>query len=284
MVDKGRPRERLSPILKDDMTMPRNHRLHSIGGLESARIRWREKLSYRRVFSRVEAQLSQKLIADTLLAGYRCEPNPQTGFSPFAFRLHQFISRGDTVYASLEAEDKRYLTLNRQQFVPNDRSRILLPLVFCRECGQEYYCIRRTEDDDDSANYSARELQDRSSLDKSVAGFLFLSADHPWPSGTQEEIDRVPDDWKEETGKGIQIKRSLRKMLPRPVSISKTGQSGGDVLCHFLPAPFRFCLYCGVSHSARTTSNFGKLTSLGTEGRSTATTILSLATVRHLHK
>jgi hypothetical protein len=56
------------------------------------------------------------------------------------------------------------------------------------------------------------------------------------------------------------------------------------VPCHFLPAPFRFCLHCGVSHSSRTTSDFGKLTSLGTEGRSTATTILSLATVRHLHR
>jgi ATP-dependent helicase YprA (DUF1998 family)/very-short-patch-repair endonuclease len=234
--------------------------------------------------SGIDPKVSERLIADTLLAGYRCEPNPQTGFSPFAFRLHQFISRGDTVYASLEGEDKRYLTLNRQQFVPNDRNRILLPLVFCRECGQEYYCVRRTENDNASANYSARELQDRSSFDKSAAGFLFLSAEHPWPSGTEEEIARVPDDWKEETGKGIQIKRSLRKMLPQPVSISTTGQSGGDVLCHFLPAPFRFCLHCGVSHSSRTTSDFGKLTSLGTEGRSTATTILSLATVRHLRK
>src|SRR4051812_41923495 len=119
--------------------------------------------------------------------------------------------------------------LNRQQFVTNDRNRILLPLVFCRERGQEYYCVRRTEDDDASASFSARELQDRSSFDKSAAGFLFLSAERPWPSGTEEEITRVPDDWKEESGRSTQIKRSLRKMLPQPVSISTTGKSGGDV-------------------------------------------------------
>ena len=223
------------------------------------------------------------LIAETLLAGYACEPNPETGFPPFAFRLHQFISRGDTVYASLEDEEKRYLTLNRQQFVPGDRKRILLPLVFCRECGQEYYCVRRM-DDEGSVSFVPRELQDRSSTDNAQAGFLYFSAERPWPSGTEEEIALVPDDWKEETGKGTQIKRALRKFLPQPVSVSTTGQTGAGEIGHFLSSPFRFCLHCRVSYSARTTSDFGKLTSLGTEGRSTATTILSLATVRHLYK
>ncbi len=75
-------------------------------------------------------------IQQGLLAGYECEPQPETGTSPFAFRLHQFISKGDTIYASLEEE--RYLTLQGQQYVPGGRrERVLLPLVFCRECGQE---------------------------------------------------------------------------------------------------------------------------------------------------
>ena len=73
--------------------------------------------------------------AQQLLSSYTCEPNPETGFPVFTFRLHQFISRGDTVYASLEAEAERDLTVHKQQFVPGARGRILLPLVFCRECG-----------------------------------------------------------------------------------------------------------------------------------------------------
>jgi ATP-dependent helicase YprA (DUF1998 family)/very-short-patch-repair endonuclease len=231
----------------------------------------------------VSTERCEGLIADTLLAGYRCEKNPETGFPPFAFRLHQFISRGDTVYASLEDEETRYLTLNRQQFVPGDRQRILLPLVFCRECGQEYYCVRRIEDEG-AASFAARELQDRSGTDKAKAGFLYFSSDRPWPSGTEEEITLAPDDWKEETTKGIQIKRALRKFLPQPVSVATNGRGGAGQSGHFLSSPFRFCLHCRVSYSARTTSDFGKLTSLGTEGRSTATTILSLATVRHLYK
>ena len=33
-------------------------------------------------------------LKEGLLAGYRCEPHPDTGFPVFAFRLHQFIGRG----------------------------------------------------------------------------------------------------------------------------------------------------------------------------------------------
>ncbi len=58
-------------------------------------------------------------IQRTLLAGYECEPIPETDRPPFAFRLHQFITRGDTMYASLEPAGKRYLTLNGQRFVPD---------------------------------------------------------------------------------------------------------------------------------------------------------------------
>ncbi|MFN8188064.1 MAG: DEAD/DEAH box helicase [Gaiellales bacterium] len=40
-------------------------------------------------------------IRDTLLEGHRLD-QPETGFPVFAFRVHQFFSRGETVYASLE--------------------------------------------------------------------------------------------------------------------------------------------------------------------------------------
>jgi hypothetical protein len=51
-------------------------------------------------------------IEQQLMASYACEPNPETGFPVFAFRLHQFISRGDTVYASLASEEQRHVTVH----------------------------------------------------------------------------------------------------------------------------------------------------------------------------
>src|SRR5262249_36881952 len=54
--------------------------------------------------------------------------NPETEYPPlFAFRLHQFITRGDTVWASIEPEHTRAIELRGQQYVPGDRNKILLP-------------------------------------------------------------------------------------------------------------------------------------------------------------
>ncbi|MGH9244903.1 MAG: hypothetical protein ACRD29_11415 [Acidimicrobiales bacterium] len=52
--------------------------------------------------------------------------------------------------------------------------------------------------------------------------------------------------------------------------------------CWWIPAPFRFCLRCGVSYGGRQKNDFQKLATLGSEGRSTATTVPSLSAVRSL--
>ncbi|MEA3266927.1 MAG: helicase-related protein, partial [Candidatus Fermentibacteria bacterium] len=50
----------------------------------------------------------------------------------------------------------------------------------------------------------------------------------------------------------------------------------------FIRSPFRFCPHCGVVYAAQQRSDFAKLASLGTEGRSTATTILALGAIAEL--
>ncbi len=239
-------------------------------------------------------------IQQALLAGYECEPHPETGAAPFAFRLHQFISKGDTIYASLET--KPHLTLQRQQYVPGDRDRVLLPLVFCRECGQEYYCVRLKD-----GQYLPRELNEQQD-DEGKGGFLYYSSDNPWPLDQDAVEERLPDEWLEETRVGFRVRRSRRDDLPRSVRVRGDGVEGdgergdgverdeGDASVpthhpnhprpygdyHFVPAPFRFCLQCGVSYNSRQTDDFAKLASLSSEGRSTATTILSLSAMRCL--
>ncbi len=218
-----------------------------------------------------------------LQASYLCEPHPETRRPPFAFRLHQFISRGDSVYASLEPEADRHLTVQGQRYVPGDRDRALLPLVFCRECGQEYYAVRLA---DEGGFVVPRDLTDRSE-EGGEPGYLHLSSQQPWPSDDAAQLlDRVPDDWVEDHPRlGVRVKKSQEDNLPRRVCVAADGRVTGEgegLLAHFVPSPFRFCLCCGVAYNARQTSDFGKLTALGSEGRSTATSILSLAAVRQL--
>src|SRR5712691_2025622 len=199
-------------------------------------------------------------IQHALLTVYECEPQPETGSPPFAFRLHQFISKGDTMNASLEEE--RYLTLQRQQYVPGDRQRVLLPLVFCRECGQEYYCVRLQ-----SGQFLPRELNDQVD-DEGQAGFLYYSQENPWPIDEDSLKERLPDEWLEEHHKGPRVRRNRRDDLPLPVRVQPDGvlvdsfKSRDNALdCHFIPAPFRFCMHCGVAYGFRQTDDFSKLAS-----------------------
>ncbi len=226
------------------------------------------------------------VIREGLLGGYRCERNPETGFPAFAFRLHQFISRGDTVYATVEPPAGRHVTLQGQQFVPGDRGRVLLPLVFCRECGQEYYAVRaRLEPETGVRRYEPRALNDLQREDGAEAGFLHVDALDPWPSDPVAARDRVPDDWVEEHRGDRRIRPARRDDVPRPVRVGPDARySDAGVDAAFLPAPFRFCLHCGVSYGPRNNADFGKLATLSSEGRSTATTILGLTAIRSLRR
>lgn len=228
-----------------------------------------------------------KAIQERLLTGYTCK-HPQTGFPIFAFRLHQFISRGDTVYASLQNENERYITINGQHYVPNDRRRILFPLTFCRECGQEYYSVYVNEDKDTGMRvFTPRDPTDNfiSEEEGGKAGYLYYSSGNPWPEDELEIMNRLPDDWLENR-KGIQLVRSSRiKDLPRLVNVAPDGKEHRDGLAfHYISVPFRFCMHCGVTYGSRQSSDFAKLATLGSEGRSTATTILTLSAVRHLQQ
>ncbi|MCL4861282.1 MAG: DEAD/DEAH box helicase [Caldilineaceae bacterium] len=229
----------------------------------------------------------QQAIEQTLMAGYNVL-HPDTDFPLFAFRLHQFVSRGDTVYTSLEPPNRRYITTHGQQFVPGDRNRILLPMAFCRECGQEYYTVLRLEDPQNSAvTYLPRDLTDQTGEDNQERGFLYASTANPWPDDLAQAIEqgRLPEDWLENTANGVQVKRASRTRLPLAVRVDPLGQeTAGGAPYHYVRSPFAFCLNCGVAYSSRQRSDFGKLASLSSEGRSTATTVLSLATLHGLRQ
>jgi len=59
--------------------------------------------------------IAQEGHREALLAGYTggTQSQPISGLRFSTAPIHR---RGDTIYASLESEDQRYLTLNRQQF------------------------------------------------------------------------------------------------------------------------------------------------------------------------
>ncbi|MCP3962312.1 MAG: DEAD/DEAH box helicase [bacterium] len=233
----------------------------------------------------VDADLCEGALREILLAGYRLRND--AGQPSFAFRLHQFVAKGEAVYATLAPEAERFITLQAQQYAPEtERQRILLPFAFCRECGQEYYVVRRQQPAGGPATYFPRELSDRFENDDGEPGFLHLDTVDPWPSDAEAVHERLPESWMETKRSGKRVVRKARlDRLPREIFLSPDGEEGsGDLRAHYFRAPFLFCLHCRITYDAHQTSDYGKLATLGSEGRSTATSVLSLAAIRELRR
>ena len=219
-----------------------------------------------------------------LLAGSRTM-HPLGGRPLFAFRLHQFISKGDNIYASLEPETKRHLTGQYQTCVPGNPDKTLLPLGFCRECGQEYYVVARVERRG-IATYVPRTDRDASGGDR-ITGYLYVSADLPWPKDPVTE-GRLPDHWLVDIHDGsLTVAPNKAKYQPTPVFLAADGtivEDGAGLPAWFMSTPFAFCLRCGVSYEQVRGNDFSKLATLDQEGRSSAVTTLSASTVRALRE
>jgi len=217
-----------------------------------------------------------------LLHGYKCEPDPISGSRPFAFRLHQFISKGDAVYATLGTGEDRWMTLQPQLFRPGHKEERLYPLAFCRACGQEYYSVY-LQGPGGNLEAVPRPAGETETQDDNVQPGYLMVLEEPWPTDPAAELERLPDECKELFHSNLRVRLDRRDKRPIPHAFGKNGIEGsGGLSSVFLSTPFCFCPNCRVTYSSRQRMDFGKLATLSSEGRSTATTVLSLSAIRHL--
>lgn len=209
----------------------------------------------------------------------------EAGKSLFAFKLHQFIAGGGKVYTTLEAPGHRAITLDGQQFVSGDeqRQRRYYHAHFCRDCGQEYIPVWDT-DGPEGRGFDVRSIEERQHDDEQVKfGFLMPDGRGLWEP---DNLERYPESWLEERADGEwRIKSAQRKYTPQAVKVRADGviTSETGLQAWFIPGSFRFCLACGVAHGSAGKDAL-RLTSLSGEGRSSATTMLTLSALRHLYE
>ena len=232
--------------------------------------------------SGLDAEHCREYLAKFLLTAHRSRNERDQSF--FAFRLHQFISGAWNAYTTIEARDERYITLDGQQFKPGDRERPLYPLCFCRACGQEYLPVWAHSIGKELREFEPRDLSERSNDDED-AQFGYLMPD---PSGLFDPADTgnvYPEDWLEFRGDEMRLKSHFRRNRPLGVRVDTRGVVSADGLpAWFIPGPFRFCLYpkCDAYYDGGVRSDMTKLSGLSSEGRSSATTVLALSSLKHL--
>ena len=211
--------------------------------------------------------ICRERLRNALDAGNAARDN--TGHPVLAFRLHQWLSSGSSVYSTLEGAESRAFSMQGQ--VKLDATRILFPLAFCRDCGQEYYLVALQEAEGDSLllpRYPTVGTPDE--IEGQQPGFLALDSDDIW----QDKLSHLPDTWLNPSGKSV--KKGYASHRPRRLWVGTDGsldvESPGRTCGWFQPVPFLLCLRCRAVHGRRQ-SDYRKLSLLSQTGRSTATTI-----------
>jgi superfamily II DNA/RNA helicase len=201
------------------------------------------------------------------------------GRQPFAFKLHQFISGPGKVYCTLESEGLRHITLDAQRFAPGrqDEGVLLFSTHFCRECGQEYHPV--WEEPEPNQRFGPREIDDIMAEDDDVRfGFLAPRNPHQQYKGQLEDL---PEGWIDFSKSKPKIKQTYKKSIPQAINVDMTGAKNNGVEYWFIPGKFRFCLNCGHVHETYG-KDINRLSGLSGEGRSSATTMLTLSILRQL--
>ena len=187
-----------------------------------------------------------------------------------AFKLHQFVSGPDSLYATLCAPGERSVRLDKQVFDP-DTHALLYETRFCRACGQDYHPVRR-ETDADGEKLAPRGIDD-TGVEGSSDGFVTAIADDLPFTGEPEDY---PETWIEPARDGTtRVKSYYRDRTMQRLDVDGQGRiGGGGTAVWFAPGRFSFCLRCGHAPAPQGRDR-NRLAGLSAEGRSSATTMMT---------
>jgi len=189
----------------------------------------------------------------------------EAGRPLFAFKLHQFVSQTSAVRASLEEAETR--EFGREPFAPSGK--LLFPLYFCRGCGQDYYAVVKVD-----GRFLPNEDLVGGEAEAGEVGYLAFVEDF-------DPENDLPDSWYD---KRRRLKKTWEGRAPRLLFVDLEGRIVAEGTpearpFYYQPAPFSLCLRCGADWTGQE-REFTKLTYLGSEGRTSATTVLALSLLR----
>ncbi|MBI3979122.1 MAG: DEAD/DEAH box helicase [Chloroflexi bacterium] len=205
-----------------------------------------------------------------------------TGDPVLAFRLHQFLSSGGSVFATIEHAADRLLTMEGTYVAPSGDGaarRLLYPLAFCRECGQEYYMVSCLDGQPTQLVPRSPLLNAPDDDTPGTLGFFAPERDDLW-----SQNEDLPEFWTEERKSGPRVKERYRPDVPVHCWVRPDGMVSDQAIENAVegwlqPRPLMLCLRCRAAYDLRERSDFQKLATLSQTGRSTATTLLSSTAV-----
>lgn len=202
------------------------------------------------------------------------------------FRLHQFFAQTGSVYATLQPETERFITLE-PGIHHGGGERMIYPHVFSRASGRTFICVSL---DEANLKLLPREFTEQAPTDPThKAGYVIPGGFDIW--NEEEDLENLPPAWLTNTKRdGLKIAKIYADRMPTRVSYDEKGNfewgetSNLPLKGWFMrgaPKGLLFDPTAGLFFDGNTNERT-KLTTLGNEGRSTSTTISSFLILQGL--
>lgn len=228
-------------------------------------------------------QVCQKHIIDVLNWCNALNVEHKTNLLPY--KIHQFIPQTGNAYATLGLPSERRITVEEslycKELSTEDEKVMYYPIVFSRLSGHEFYAVKLSENN----RLVPREFTSRTNDDEDNANTGYIIIPHDGENiedyGLDIESDEIPNDWFTMKNHQRVLKKSCSKNLPQKIYFTPSGLysfmsdlGANTIEGWYIPAPLRYDPTAKAWFQG-STSDWSKLTRVGSEGRSTATTVLT---------
>ncbi|HRH79604.1 MAG TPA: DEAD/DEAH box helicase [Thiobacillaceae bacterium] len=195
------------------------------------------------------------------------------------FKLHQFISQTGSVYTTLDQDDNRHITLEPGVYLKDEaEKKPIFPNVFSRASGHAFICVSRMGD-----RLEPREFRESSDEDEESTDGYLIVGEEVWDP--LDDVELLPESWFRVTKSGPVPDSRKKAFFPTRLYFDETGQCSETKAMKwwgwFMKAPLLFDPTGGVFYDTKTNEGT-KLTKLGSEGRSTSTTITAFSILNRL--
>ena len=195
------------------------------------------------------------------------------------FKLHQFIAQTGSVYTTLDQGKDQFITLEPGIYKNDDSRKPIFANVFSRATGHPFICVSLSD-----GRLAPREFRTAGEDDQDATDGYLIVGDEIW--NPAQDLDYLPESWVRIRANGTKVPHTKKRdHFPKKLYFDEHGNcSETDTMRYwgwFMRAPLLFDPTGGMFFDAKT-NEATKLTPLGSEGRSTSTTITAFSVLNRL--
>lgn len=209
----------------------------------------------------IDAERCARVLREWLLQGSSLRRTESSRFPIFAFRLHQFLTRGDTVWATLEPEGRRHLEITKKAAKPGEPDKPLFPPRLLSSLRHRLLSDQERDERDGRIAPPPAKTVASTTMARAARATTPTSTSPSTPPGRKPREPfssiRLPESLKETTARGVErVRPNARKDIPQSIFVDTGGRvvpEGEGMPAALIRHNFLFCLsrkYCSTSEIA----------------------------------